>query len=222
MPCISVCDGFLPLLVIPCLKYFVVVFPFFHAALHWRPTVILQLGEACRPFSTFVLSYWCSPNLQQRFGLLIPRSMPWHTVLLNFFPFLLKQPSRSSSISHVMYRPSLLQMPSKILLAANFKAQLLEMKSVKVKSQTQLWVNASKWTPLLLFSLLFSAADFCLAGFLPSRQIITSVHFIICLSVLWCDTDQCVTWRRDSVVPEEELSAGLTSIYVLVVLCWWH
>lgn len=49
----------------------------------------------------------------------------------------------------------------------------------------------SKRTPVL-FSL-FSSGDFCLAGLLPSRQIITSVHFIICLSVLWCDTDHCVT-----------------------------
>lgn len=79
----------------------------FHAASHWKPTVILQLDNTSRPFSSFVISYWWSPNLQQRFCLLLPRYVPWHSVLLSFFPFLLHQPSRSSNISRVIFRVSL-------------------------------------------------------------------------------------------------------------------
>lgn len=96
--------------------------------------------------------------------------------------------------------------------------QLLEMKGMRVKSQTQRWVNVSKWTALLLFSPLCSAGGFCLAGFLPPRQIITSMHLVACSSVLWCDTANCVKYRKASVVPEEELSARVTSIYVPVLL----
>lgn len=95
----------------------------FHAASHWKPTVILQLDKTSRPFSSFVISYWWSPNLQQRFCLLLPRYVPWHSVLLSFFPFLLHQPSRSSNIFRVMFQPFLLQMPSNFLSSAGFMAR---------------------------------------------------------------------------------------------------
>lgn len=192
----------------------------FHAASHWRPIVILQLDNISRPFSSFVISYWWSPNLQQRFCLLLPRYMPWHSVLLSFFPFLLHQPSRSPSISHVMFQPFLLQMSSNFMSSAGFMAQLLEMKGVRVKFQTQRRVNVSKWTALLLFSLLSSAGGFCLAGFLPPRQIITSMHLVACSSVLWCDTAKGVKYRKASVVPDEELSARVTCIYIRCCWCW--
>lgn len=137
-----------------------------------------------------------------------PGTCPDNSVLLNFFPFLLQQPSRSSNISHVMYQPSLLQMPSKFLLAANFKAQLLEMKGVRVKTQTQLWVNVSKWTPLLLLSFLFSAGDFLFSWVFALQA---DHHFSVLYHLFVCT----VVWHRSVCHIEERFCSPRRG-----VKCW--
>lgn len=95
----------------------------FRAVSHQRPTVILQLDDTSRPFSSFVISCWSAPNLQQTERLLVPRRMPWHSILLSFFLSQPHQPLGSSSISCAVPQPSLLQMPPHCLSPAGFMAR---------------------------------------------------------------------------------------------------
>jgi len=78
-------------------------------------------------------------------------------------------------------------------------------------------MSQSEWhcSCSLFFSLL---VVFVWLGFLAPRQIITSMHLVPCSSALWCDTAKCVKYKKASVVPEEDLSAQVTHIYVPVLL----
>lgn len=188
-------DGSFSLLEILCLKYFVVVFSF------------LMLCHTGDPWSSFrwIIYPGLSPPLwfpadnlpiYRRGSVITPQV---HALALCAFKLL--PISTTPALKVIQHFPCNVPaffttdaIPTAVISRLH-GTELLEMRSVKVKSQTQCWVNISKRTAPVLFSL-FSTGVFCLAGFLSLRQTIISVHLVGCSSMLWCDTAKCVKYGK--------------------------
>lgn len=124
--------------------------------------------------------------------------MPWHSVLLSFFPFLLHQPSRSSNISHVMFLPVLLQMLSQLLSSAGFMPQSYLKWRVWVSSPKHSAGSMSQSEQHQFCSLFFSLlVVFVWLGFCPSGR--ASFQCIWLPVHLSCGVTQLSVWNTESL-----------------------
>lgn len=123
--------------------------------------------------------------------------MPWHSVLLSFFPFLLHQPSKSSNISHVMFLPFLLQMLSPLLSSAGFMAQSY-LKWGVWKSSPKHSAGSTSQSEQHQFCSLFSLLVFFVwLGVCPSGR--PSFQCIWLAVHLCCGVTQLSVWNTESL-----------------------